>query len=436
MAAVPPDHPLRRELHDEIHTRPFVAVSAPQDVSHLAVLHGEGGLAADQAALGDLCRQFGVLADLDVGHFVHDFGPFRLKWERHTEFSTYTFLRGRTRSGHLAAPAIRYVPERWLSRLPGRRLVAIHVAVEPADGGPNDTEDIYSMFGTDNVAGSSIAGGAAKAWTDFRIHRDGFGRIVLQDLRLGPLEAGRFLQRLLEIETYRIMALLALPLARDTMSRVTRIDRALADVSAAMSLTSGLEDERRLLNSLTDTAAEMEAISASTSFRFSASRAYYTLVRHRIAELHEQRLDHLQTIQEFMDRRLAPAMRTCEAAADLQDALSARIARASNLLRTRVDVGLEEQNRDLLHSMDRRAHMQTRLQNTIELFSIAAITYYTVSLIKYILEAVDLGGIAHGAKTLAATSVPVVAVIVWFLLRWARRAAEGKPVQHDEPADP
>lgn len=37
--------------------------------------------------------------------------------------------------------------------------------------------------------------------------------------------------------------------------------------------------------------------------------------------------------------------------------LSARVARAAHLLRTRVDVTLEQQNRDLLHSMDRQADL-------------------------------------------------------------------------------
>lgn len=422
--SVPPDHPFRHELHDEIHKRPFVAVAAPQDISHLSVLYGDGGEAADQAAVRSLCRLFEIEAQLDMGHFIHDFGPFRLKWERHTEFSTYTFLRSRTRAGMFAIPALRYVPEEWLSRLPGHCITAIHVAVEPLEGGPKEHEEVFALFGTDNVAGSSIAGGAAMAWTDFRIHEDGFGRMLIQDLGLGPLEFGRFLQRLLEIETYRMMALLAFPLARHTMSRVTRIDRSLAEISEAMSTTEGLEDDRSLLNRLTDIAAQMEALTASTSFRFSAARAYNTLVSHRIAELHEQPVAGLQTIHEFMDRRLAPAMRTCEAAHDLQDALSGRIARAGNLLRTRVDVGLEEQNRNLLRSMDRRAHMQARLQNTIELFSVAAITYYTVSLIKYILDALDGGPLGENAKTLTALSVPMVAVAVWLLLRFARQMVE------------
>lgn len=431
----PADHPLRHELHAEIHTRPLIQVSPPADVSHLAIMYGDGGERADQEALRDLCRQFDVDACPEPGHVIADLGSFRLKWERHTEFSTYTFLAKRTGSDGFATPALSHVPPGWLDRLPGRCIAAAHVAAEPGSGGPKDRDEIFALFGTNNVAGSFIGGGTAVTCTDFRIHDDGFGRILFQDLHSHPREAGRFLQRLLEIETYRMMALLALPMARDTMSRATRIDRALASISGAMSSTDSLEDDRSLLNELTDLSAEMEALTADTSFRFSATRAYYTLVRHRISELREQPMNGLQTIEEFIDRRLAPAMRTCEAAGHLQDVLSSRIGRAGNLLRTRVDVALEEQNRDLLHSMDRRASMQARLQNTIELFSVAAITYYTVNLIEYILKAISVDVVAQNVNLLSALSIPLVAGAVWLLLQLARRIVERRATAPRQPQD-
>lgn len=90
------DHPLRGELHGEIHARPFTALYPPERISYIAMLSGEEGAAADRAWLAQLCSRFGVSAPQAGNHFYHDFGPFRLKWERHTEFCAYTiFLRAR-----------------------------------------------------------------------------------------------------------------------------------------------------------------------------------------------------------------------------------------------------------------------------------------------------------------------------------------------------
>ena len=92
----------------------------------------------------------------------------------------------------------------------------------------------------------------------------------------------------------------------------------------------------------------------------------------RIAELREGRVEGMPTLREFVERRLLPAMKTCETVARMQEGLSARISRASELLRTRVDIELERQNQELLAQMNRRAKLQLRLQETVEGLSVVA----------------------------------------------------------------
>ena len=164
-----------------------------------------------------------------------------------------------------------------------------------------------------------------------------------------------------------------------------------------------------------------------------AARAYYALVRRRAEELREQRVEGIQTIEEFIDRRLAPAMRTCEAVAERLENLSRRVARASDLLRTRVDIQLEAQNRDLLQSMDRRARLQLRLQETVEGLSVAAITYYVASLVGYLAKAGEAVGLPVNGDIAAGLSIPIIAGLVWYGVRRLRRivvretGAAGKP---------
>lgn len=429
------EHPLRHALTRELHARPFASLVAPQRTTHLALLSGEGAGEADRAHVARLCRHFGAAPPGEgETHLMAELGPFQLKWERHTEFSTYTFF-AQPEPGAAAAPpdpfqapAIALVPKDWLEGLPGELLVGVHLALEAAQAPERDVEALVRLFGTSNVAGSRVAGGAADIWMDFALREDGFGRILVHDRRLYPRQAGRVVQRLLEIETYRMMALLALPVARGNSRALTAAYERLQAITARMTEIAELEDERGLLAELTGLSAEIEDMAAASSYRFGAARAYYALVQHRVEELREERIEGFQTVREFLERRLAPAMRTCQAVAERLETLSGRVSRASELLRTRVDIQLEAQNRDLLRSMNRRARLQLRLQQTVEGLSVAAISYYLVSLVGYGARAVKGLGVPLDVDLVTGLAIPVVAGAVgygiWRFHRLLGRSAD------------
>lgn len=67
--------------------------------------------------------------------------------------------------------------------------------------------------------GCQSADGAATVWSDFRVRPDGFTHILVLNHCLRATQAGRLVQRLLNIETYRLMAMLAFPLARQNRRR-------------------------------------------------------------------------------------------------------------------------------------------------------------------------------------------------------------------------
>jgi uncharacterized membrane-anchored protein len=228
-------------------------------------------------------------------------------------------------------------------------------------------------------------------------------------------------QRLLEIETYRMMALIALPLVQEHGQQISLIEEETAKIARSMSEIAGLDHTRAMLSRLSRLSADVEGITARVSYRLDATRAYFALVRRRIERLREERLERLQTIDEFMERRLAPAMQTCETAARRLDSLSRRLARASDLLRTQVDVGLQEQNRDLLLSMDRRARLQSRLQRTLEVISMVALTYYLAVLLTTILKAVQAAGVPLDVELVAGAATPFLLGIIWLGLRWTRQ---------------
>jgi uncharacterized membrane-anchored protein len=416
------DHPLRRELNDEVHARPPESLVPPLRVSYLAVLSSWATRDRHWELVADLAARHGRPAPArDAVHHSVDLGPFRLKWERHTEFTRYTFIVAGAGSDPFGELAIAAVPADWLAAIPGEVMVAAHVAMLPAAAAELDDEAIAARWFRGNaLVGGRIAGGAATAFTDFRIQDDRFSRFLVLDRGMVPRQAGRIVQRLLEIDTYRVLALLALPVARELTPALGRSERELAEITNAL-VTADRKDEPVLLDRLTRLEAEIESRAAESTFRFSAAEAYYDIVRRRIAELREERVPGYQTFEEFTERRLAPAMNTCTAAALRQERLSRRVARANQLLSTRIDITNEHQTQALLESMDRRALIQLRLQTTVESLSVAALTYYVVGLVGYAAKGAKAAGAPFSPDLAMAVAVPFVALVAWSGMRRMRR---------------
>jgi uncharacterized membrane-anchored protein len=345
----------------------------------------------------------------------------RLKWERHGEFSGYLFIAQGAAAQPFAEPAATLVDADWLGAVPGRTIAATHVDIVSDTAVAGDALALAEHFGGHGVTGASIAERAASVFTDFRIHDDGVSRCLVLDHGLTRGQAGRTLQRLVEIEAYRMLALLALPIARRQAPRMLEIERQLALLTDG--LAQGQGDDEALLHELTKLAAEVESGLSASQFRFGACRAYHALVTQRIAELRESRLPGLQTIEEFMARRFTPAVATCATAEARMHGLSERIARASALLSTRVDITRERQNQALLASMDRRAKLQLRLQQTVEGLSVAAIVYYLAGLVGYVAKGIKAGGVRFEPDLAVSIAVPLLAVLAFFAVRRARRHA-------------
>ena len=429
--SLPPDHPQRTLLSDEVHARPPEALAAPLRISYLALVSDPSLRDREWRHLSALLLERGLdVPPPGANHVAVDLGGCRLKWERHTEFSRYMVVLpglGSDPDDPFAEPALASLPEEWLSGIPGQVIAATHAALVEAGERGADREHVAArLFAGHALIGSSVAGGAATALTDFRIHPDGFGRLLVETRSLAPRQAGRIVQRLLEIDTYKTMALLALPVARELAPALGAAERELAEITTALAHRPNgageATDEGALLDRLTRLEAELESRGAATHFRFGAAAAYYGLVRQRIDELREDRIEGLQTFREFVERRLAPAMGTTRSAAERQEGLAARLARATQLLSTRVEVNQARQNQALLHSMDSRARLQLRLQETVEGLSIAAVTYYIVGLVGYAVKGLAPLGLGVAPDIAMAASIPLVLLLTALGIRRIRRS--------------
>ena len=411
------DHGLRKILNDELHGRPGLPVRAPSRITHLAFVMGEND-ADPLVQVRTLCDALGVKPPAEgVPHHWVDIAGGQFKYERHGEFYRISVI---AEGGQQKGEALAILPLGWVDSLPDQRLVGIHTRIMAAEEEAPDIAALTQEFGHADLAGSKVSTGLATVWTDFRIGADGYTRILVHDHGLSPFRLGRVIRRIHEIETYRMMALLALPLARQVQGELAGLERAVSKVTADMLAARESHEDAQLLDQLSRIARDIEEISSRTSYRFAAARAYAALVDKRIAELGETRVMSFQRIGVFLDRRFGPAMATCGAVADRLSRLAERGERASNLLRTRVDIALEGQNQKLLSSMDQRARQQLRLQQTVEGLSVVAISYYLIGIVAKLIE--GLGAYAHGIDTkfVSLVSIPIVVAGVWLGVRRLR----------------
>ncbi|MDP1557424.1 MAG: DUF3422 domain-containing protein [Nitrosomonas sp.] len=411
----------RRELNAELNADAYELLTAPAQLSHLVLMSDRQWVDQERQLIAQLCARYGVTSPgMHNNHFSAELGEFRLRWERHTEYSTYTIYHLAPFEIPFDQSAIRLVPGDWLASLPGEVLVAIHIALDDRSRPKRSLTELVGLFSSNNVIGSKVAAGSASVWSDNQIHRDGFGRILIHDENLRSRQVGRLVQRLLEIETYRMLAMLPVPAIRQMIPQLARFDQRLAGLIASNIELASIEDEQRLLDGLTQLASDIERISAQTSHRFNASRVYYDIVKLRITELREERIEGLQMLQEFMEQHLSSAMGTCELVHSKLETLSLRVARASALLRTRVDISMEAQIRDLLKSMDSRAHMQLRLQETVEGLSVVVLSYYLLGILGHGLKAYKAAGLDINVDLVIGMAIPVVVIGVFVIIRGLR----------------
>jgi uncharacterized membrane-anchored protein len=418
---LPADDAWREMLHNEVHARPSAQIQLPALVVFVAVLNQGVSREAEWSHLRQLPGQEGLaLEDLNSLFLRLRLPGGTLKWERHTEFTRYSVVQSLLPGVGLDVPAADLLsnlilPPGWLASVPGQTFCAIELAMVHGDlSAPMASLARARHWFDGPTVVASVLGelGHSMAVTDFALRPSGFERmLVVAHADTTESRAGRISQRLLEIETYRLMALRGLPVAKALSPELGQAEQQLAAITADMDRKSTSDQD--MLDTLVNLAARVERATAEHVYRFSATRAYDSLVTQRIGELRERPVPGTQTIGEFMQRRLSPAMATVVSTAQRLTSLSERISRTSALLRTRVDIATEGQNQQLLEKLTRGQELQLRLQSTVEGLSIAAISYYVVSLLLYATKGLKSAGVPVHPEMATGALIPLVLWVVW-----------------------
>ena len=437
---LPADDPQRALLHNEVHARPSQRIRLPALVVCVAVLNADVTLEQEREHLHRLPGQEALIVEHLQSNFLRlRLQGYTLRWERHTEFTRYTLVQHLPEGAQLGATdpellSSLALPEGWLAEIPGQTFAAIKLVM--VHGDLNHSEEMMTLarnwFGERPVVASLVGRNShSLAVTDFMLRDSGFERmLVVAPTETSESRAGRVAQRLLEIETYRLMALRGLPVAKQLDPELANAEQQLANITAQLENKAASEQE--LLDRLISLAVSIERATVKHMYRFTATHAYDRLVTQRITELREKAIPGTQTIGEFMWRRLSPAIAKIEATAQRMISLSERISQTSGLLRTRVDILTEAQNQQLLEKLTRGQELQLRLQRTVEGLSIAAISYYVVSLLLYATKAGKAAGLPIQPELVTGVMIPIVLWAVWTITR----RIHNKFLKLDSNADP
>ena len=116
-------------------------------------------------------------------------------------------------------------------------------------------------------------------------------------------------------------------------------------------------------------------------------------------------------------------MNTCTATTERVRELAVRAEQLSSLLRARIDTRIENQNADLLHSMERSIAMQVRLQQLVEGLSVVALSYYLLGLVRFFFEGLPPERLLLSVDTIVGWLVIPVVLGVWLIMRLLKRRA-------------
>ena len=410
----------RVALSNEWHARPLLALPSPLRCSHVVCLRGQSTLNDRREQFAAFCQTHGQSGpDKHSRHHSVQVGSCLLKWEGHTEADSYTLLVAGNAEPPFATTALDFLDEGMRTQLISELFLGVHIEVIACHDSAEETrlQRIRSLLGTSEVYGGTLSDAKGEFWSSFRLDAQGFLRLVIMDCSLSNARLARQLQRILEVETYRMLAMLGLPAAREVMGILGELEPALDDVMKQIAHRDADPALERLLERITRIAAKVEHVEASQAYRFAASRAYNGIVERRLAELSEEQKGSAPRYTTFLQKTLMPAMRTCEAVERRTQELAQRVTRATQLLDSMVDMDQKKQNQAILESLADRANLQLRLQQSVEGFSIFAITYYAVGLLAYLFKSGKTLGLAINPDLLTGIIAPVILVIVWLSVR-------------------
>jgi len=409
------EHPLRRQVVGEMHLRRWPDFALPcLIVQWVRTVREEDRRAEVDAISAEI--QHSPSAALPTHLTGQLSADITIAWERHSEGSTLTVFMKIDDHRPFLQPAVDPAIARaigWAEQLPGEVIRATRILAMEREEKLETVVPLMAFSPVELV--SCHLKGYVRLWSDFRLQPDGYGRLLVASNGLDRWDFIRLVQRLQELGNYRNRALLGLPAAKEYWPLLDRAESQLQTLTD--NVANGVETDDALMGQLSALSLELMAVSTAVNYRMSATAAYAALVEERLVDLECSPIPGFSSLSDFTQRRFQPAVRTCAAFSDREKNLSIRVTQITSLLRARIETRIENQNGQLLRSMEKSASMQLRLQQLVEGLSVVALSYYIIGLTAYLLKGAEHIFPALDAGLVIAALVLPVATAMWGALR-------------------
>lgn len=391
-----PQHPDRAAIHAEAHARPPMPIAKDYAEAWHWVLH--------DAPVDP--RYWPRTFNPEAFHQLIDCKDGVLRFERHTEFVALTFFGEQPPCPETLT---------LIAGCPGQQMAGARVVVAPDPG-----DQIEALFGEGRLFGGEALFPGILIHTDFAVGEQGLVTFLVTGSFEDDYSRGRLVKRLLDVETYRMASLLALPVVRSVAPQLPGLESRASQ--ATRQLTDAPENLDTVIGDLADILKSCAVLRDQTRFRVAAALAYDDLVTNRLDSLDETPIGQRQTLRGFIQHRLAPGMQSVKAFERRLDELADEVSSALALARTQLDHASQRQSQALLASMETRARQQVHLAQAVEGLSVAAITYYSIGLLSYVLHAIPPFGVDD--TVIEALAIVPIAVMAALITRRMRRAVE------------
>lgn len=357
-------------------------------------------------------------------------------WRLHTEYYSYQTWHLPSNPSRVLTFGPIDLPGYLFQSCPlGTRISWMDILVQSGND-PVSKQELQEVFRGPEIFGSRVIE-AISLYTDFAPDEHEKVRFLVRsaDVRSLKEKAPFILESLSFLENYRHLILFPLDEFNQHMDRFYQLEK--DQVVKREEISRGLETSspkqfKEWLILLTRTLSEVNRIGDNVRYHLASAVPYDSILNATLEELKETGEIGFQPLGYFIKRKVRGIadgyLRLIERIDALNKALEGTVA----VLRTRVDLAMEEQNLSLLKSVDETTKNQVHLQQTVEGLSVIVLTYYITGIANYFFKGVSEWGLIQSPGLATAGCLPISFLIAFGLVYRVKRALTRRDHQNNE----
>lgn len=333
-------------------------------------------------------------------------------WRLHTEYYSYQTWHLPAGPGRLPVFGPIDLPGYLFQACPlGTRIAWLDLVFQHRSQ-PIGQDELKKYFKGTEIYGSRISNGTVSVYTDFTPDSESRVRFLVYSSDGEYLAERAFFiaESLSFLENYYHLILMPLEEFNQNMNETYLLEKDQVikreEISGGIE-TSGPKQLKEWLIVLTRSLAEANRIGDRVRYNLASAVPYDSILKATLADLNEVPVEYGMPMSHFISRKVRGIADGYQRLIDRIDALNKALEGTIAVLRTRVDMAMEEQNLALLKSVDQTTKNQVHLQQTVEGLSVIVLSYYITGIVNYFFKGLSEWGYIHSPYLATALFLPL-----------------------------